>query len=96
MAVSEPAPSSVPAGRWEYIGLGDGAGPSAIMASGESSARTAPRKPPRPRTASSQSLEQRPLSRRASNRAPKQGRHQVGPGSIRGAGLGQEDRDGVY
>ena len=59
VTVSEPAPSSVPAGWWEYIGLGHGAGPKAIEAGGESSAHpvrketsSAPSSPfPEPRTA---------------------------------------------
>ena len=83
MTVSEPAPSSVPAGWWEYISPGDGAGPNAIMAGGESSAQTARKE------TSAQNLEQRLFSRRAPNWAPKQECHQVGPGSIRRAGLGQ-------
>ena len=100
--MSEPAPSSAPVGWWEYIGLGDGAGPKAIVAGGESAARTVRKETSRPaRTTSSQNLERRPLSRRASNRVPKEGFHHMGPCSIRGAGLGQrtnagqEDRDGV-
>ena len=58
--MSEPAPSSVPAGWLEYISLGDGAGPNAVMAGGESSAQTACKETssslnslfPEPRTAS--------------------------------------------
>ena len=39
--MSEPAPSPVPAGWWECIGLGDGAGPNAIMTGGETPAHPA-------------------------------------------------------
>ena len=67
--MSEPAPSSVPAGWWEYIGLGDGAGPKAIVVGGGCSYCTQGNlasgpKPPLPRTSKSDLfLVERPTER---------------------------------
>ena len=61
MTVSKPAPSCVPTGWWECIGLGHGAGPKAIKAGGDSSGHTAPEETSLPQIAPSRNLEQQSL-----------------------------------